>query len=564
MAQDNWSDEDLSGPKIDRRTTLSLLSAAGLGGIAGCLGGDGDDGGGDGSATGTEGGGGSGGGTATEQGTAPPENQKGGHLQAGWFTGSIDVLDPPYISVGQYFQVAANIFNGLVTLKQDLTVEGDLAKDWTVENDGKTFTFQLREGVKFHNGTEFTAEDVKYTINRTISEETPAASKLSTLKPVAEDGVVVDGDYTVTLNFEKAMAPALIYLTRGPGRAATIVNKEAIEEMGKEEYAITPVGTGPFKVASHSVGSGIELEAFEDYFGTDDQGNQLPYLDKITIKPIPEPASIVNALKSGDIHFSNLVPLQNVDQVESASEVEKLQAPGVNWLGLAMNQEREPFSNQKARLGIAKVIDNQKYVESAYFGNALPASGPINKATNWVWRDDKPDTQAYNAEEGKKLLEEAGADGASFSILTTADSTRAAKAMRQQLTQAGLNVDIEQVTSSTYWDRYAKLDYDVTISGSVGDPDPDQSLWNFYRTDGPWNWVAFEDEEVNQLLADQRRQLDREQRAETLQKLEDRLIELVPHVYLSHRDDIAARRQELKGFTHIPYMRNFHTAWIQD
>lgn len=560
MADNRWTDEELSGPKIDRRTTLSLLGAAGLSGLAGCLGGDSGDS--SGASTDTDGGTTDGGGGGQET-TAPPKDQKGGHLKAGWFTGSIDVLDPPFISVGQYFQVAANVFNGLVTLKQDLTVEGDLAKDWTVEESGKKFTFNLREGVTFHNGTEFTAEDVRYTIDRTISQETPAASKLSTLKPVDEGGVEVKDDYTVVLTFKKAMAPALIYLTRGPGRAATIVNKKAIEKMGQKKYQVEPVGTGPFKVVSHSVGSGIELEAFEDYFGTDDQGNQLPYLDKISIKPIPEPASIVNALKSGDIHFSNLVPLQNVSQVAKAGEVEKLQAPGVNWLGLAMNQKREPFSNKKARQGIAKVIDNQKYVESAYFGNALPASGPINKATGWVWRDEKPNGQAYDPEAGKKLLKEAGADGASFSILTTADSTRAAKAMRQQLTQAGLQVDIEQVTSSTYWDRYANLDYDVTISGSVGDPDPDQSLWNFYRSDGPWNWVAFEDDQVNQWLADQRRELDRKKRAKVLQKLEDRLIELTPHVYLSHRDDIAARRSEVKGFTHIPYMRNFHRTWIQ-
>jgi peptide/nickel transport system substrate-binding protein len=554
-----WSDDDLSGPVIDRRTTLSLLSAAGLGSLAGCAG-DGEDGGGssptDAAGTETE--------TETETATPPSQEERGGHLQAAWFTGSIDVLDPPYISVGQYFQVAANIFNGLVTLKKDLTVRGDLAKDWTVSNNGATFTFTLREGVTFHNGDEFTADDVRYTINRTISEETPAAAKLSTLKPVDGDGVIVQDDYTVQLNFEKAMAPALIYLTRGPGRAATIVSQGAIEEMGAEKYKTEPVGTGPFQVASHSVGNQIELEAYDDYFGTDGDGNQLPYLDKLTIKPIAEPASIINALKAGDVHFSNLVPLQNVSQVEDAQEVKKLEAPGVNWLGLAMNHNREPFSSRKARRGIAKSIDNQKYVDTAYFGNALADTGPINKATKWVWRDDKPDDQDYAPEEGKQLLEEAGATGASIAILTTKGGLRAAESMKQQLDAAGFDTSIDQVTSSVYWDRYANLDYDMTISGSVGDPDPDQSLWNFYRKDGPWNWSAYKDDKVHQWLADQRRELDREKRAEILRKIEDRLIADVPSAYLSHRSDIAARRNEVKGFVHIPYMRNFHTTWIEN
>ena len=560
----DFSDDDLSGPVIDRRTTIKLLGAAGMAGLAGCTGGSGGGSGGSGGSEGGDGGSGSGSGSSGSGETSgpPSKDQTGGRLQAGWFTGSIDVLDPPYISVGQYFQVAANVFSGLVTLKEDLTVRGDLAKDWTVEGKGETIRFDLRKGVKFHNGATFTADDVKYTIRRTIENETPAAEKLATLKPIKEDGVVVENDSTVVLNFEQPMAPALIYLTRGPGRAATIVSKQAIEEMGQEQYSVTPVGTGPFQVTNHNVGSGITLDAFPDYFETDKNGTQLPYLDGIDIKPIPEPATLVNAISGGDVQFTNLVPLENVDRIDGASGVVKLQAPGINWYGLAMNEQREPFSSKQARLGIAKLIDNETFVQTAYFGNALAAQGPINKATKWVWRKDKPTDQAYAPEKGKQLVEQAGASGASFSILTTEDSLRAAKAMRQQLNRAGFDVSIDQVTSSTYWERYEKLDYDTTISGSVGDPDPDQSLWNFYRKDGPWNWVAYEDDQVHQLLADQRLELDREKRASILQKLEDKLIADVPHAYLTHQDDLAARRESVKGFTHIPYMRNFHTVWL--
>lgn len=548
MSEENtFSNEKLSGPSVDRRTTMKLLGAAGMTGLAGCIGGD--DGG-------------------SEQTTSEQSSdsaQTGGRLQAGWFTGSVDKLDPSQITVGQYYQIAANVFNGLVTLKEDLTIRGDLAKDWTVENEGKTITFDLRQGVKFHNGETFTADDVKYTINRTISNETPAANRLSTLKPVDEGGVVVKDDHTVQLNFETPTAPALVYLTRGPGRAATIVNKKAIEEMGQEQYSITPVGTGPFEVTEHQVGSKITLDAFDDYFETDEQDNQLPYLDGIDIKPIPEAATLANAIRSGDVDFANLVPLQNVSKVENAQSAEKLSAPGVNWYGLAMNQDREPFGSRKARRGIAKVIDNEQYIQTAFFGNALPAQGPINKATNWAWREDKPDDQSYDLEKGKQLIEEAGADGASFSILTTKSDLRSAKAMRQQLRNAGFDVELDQVTSSTYWKRYEEGDYDTTIAGSVGDPDPDQSLYLFYRKrseGGDWNWVNYANDEVHQLLAEQRQQLDREKRAETLQQLEDRLIADVPHAYLMHQHDIAAKQQSVKGFTHIPFMRNFHRVWL--
>jgi peptide/nickel transport system substrate-binding protein len=134
--------------------------------------------------------------------------------------------------------------------------------------------------------------------------------------------------------------------------------------------------------------------------------------------------------------------------------------------------------------------------------------------------------------------------------------------MRQQLERAGFSVELDQVTSSTYWERYQNLDYDVTISGSVGDPDPDQSLYNFYRLpdeDGVWNWIDWEDQQVHDMLGEQRRQLDRDERRQTLQEIEDRLIDQVPHAYLVHQNDIAAVSDSVSGFTHIPFMRPFAT-----
>jgi len=557
---DKPTDEQLSGPVVDRRTTMSLLGAAGLGAIAGCTGG-----GGDGDSDSTTADSGDGGDTTTESGDASPPT--GGRLKAGWFTGSIDELDPAFISVGQFFQLAGNVFSGLTKLGPNLEIVGDLAEDWEVSDDGKTFTFQLRDDVTFHNGVEFTADDVKYTIDRTISEEAPAASKLSSLLPIEEGGVEVGGDYEVTLRWEEANATSLVYLTRGPGRAATIVNQEAIEEMGSDEYSVTPVGTGPFQVTSHDVGSSVTLDAYDDYFETDEDGNSLPYLDGIDVQPIPEPSSIVNALRSGDIHFANMVPLQNLSQLESDDAANVDRAPGINWYGLAMNQDREPFGSRQVRRGMAKIINNERFVETAYFGNALPDTGPINKGTGWVWRDDKPSDQDFALEEGMSLLEDAGAADASFSILTAESSLRQAQAMRQQLNERGLDVDIEQVTSSTYWTRYEEGDYDVTISGSVIDPDPEQSLWNFYRLPdegGVWNWVNYQSQEAHDLLADQRAETDRDARRDLLQELEDLLIADVPHAYLVHQDDIAGVRQEVGGFEHLSGLRNFHQVYLDE
>lgn len=555
-AETEFKGEALSGPVVDRRTTLALLGAAGLSGLAGC---SGTDGGGSTDSTEEED---EDSPTATATSVGP---SIGGTLQAGWFTGSIDNLDPPYISDQKVFPVMANIFNGLVWLNDDLTIRGDLATDWSVTNDGKTFTFNLREGVTFHNGTEFTAEDVRYTIDRTISEETPAAPKLEPLKPVDDGGVIIKDDYTVQLNFVSAYAPALIYLTRGPGRAATVVCKEAIEEMGSDQYNVAPVGTGPFQVTEHEVGNTLMLEAYDDYFKTDDDGNALPYLDAVEISPVSDPSSIVNALRGEDIHFASSVPLQKASNIENSSEASLVKMPGVNFSGLSLNNEREPFTSKKVRQGIAKLIDNEAFVKDTFFGNALPDTGPLNKGTEWVWREEKPSDQDYNPEEGKRMLEEQGAANASFEITTTKGGLRSAKVIRQQLNDGGLDVEINQVTSGTFGDLLFDSDFDATIIGSGGDPDPDQSLYNFFRLpdeDGVWNFMNYQNQEVHDMLGEQRQQLKRSERKKTLHNVEDQLIKDVPFAFLYHEDDIAGKRSQVKGFDRIPGLRYFETVWL--
>lgn len=566
-SDDEITEQDLSGPVIDRRTTMKLLSAAGMTGLAGCSG-DGDEGQDTPEETETNGSDD----TETEPDTDTPESvdRMGGSLRAGWFEGTIETLDPPFNSDFDQFPIIANIFNGLVWLAPDLTVRGDLARDWEVTNDGQTFTFDLHEGVTFHNGTEFTAEDVRYTINRTIEEDSPAAPKLTALEPVDEGGVVVQDDYTVQLNFAEAFAPAFIYLTRGPGRAATIVNQEAIEEMGNEEYATNPVGTGPFQVANYEVDEQLVLERYDDYFKTDDDGNQLPYLDEVVINLIPEPSTVVNAIRSGDVDYIHTVPLQNVDQVEGDSEVEMLTSPGGHFEGLLMNTTREPFGDQQVRLAVAKLINKEEFVETAYFGQALPDTGVLNKAVAWAWReqDDKPDFQVHDPEEGQQMLEDADTAGASFGIMTTEGGLRSTRAIRQQLNSYGLDVEVNQVTGSEFSDRLFDANFDAVIVGSGGDQDPDQSVYNFFRLpeeaggDGVWNFGKWENQEVHELMGEQRRTVDRDERKQILWDAEDIIMEEAPFAFLDHQTDILAIRPVVKGYTHIPGVRYFESVWV--
>ena len=539
--------DDLSGPVVDRRTTMQLLGLAGMGSLAGCVGGNGDD---------------------DDDEFDPEDVEEGGRLQAGWFLGEIGDLYPGMINVGQYFQISSNIFNGLVALEEDLSFRGDLAEDWEVEEDGARYVFELRDDVVFHNGDEFTAEDVEFTVRYNIENEVSQASRLATLEPVDEGGVEIIDDYTVALTWEEPTASALAHFSRGPGRAVNIINETAIEEMGARDYSIEPVGTGPFEVVEHDVGSELVLDAFDDYFETDEEGNQLPYLDGVDIQMIPEPGTMVNALRGGDIHFANLIPEENVDEIEGGQDVEMSSVVGNTYLGVSMNTEREPLDDVDVRQGIAKAIDNERIAEDAFYGFALPAAGVFAPEPEWVDRDDKPDDQAYDPEEAEELLESAGAFDHELTVMNTSEDERAARNVIDHLESIGLDVELDLVTDSTYWDRFEGGDYDLSVAGSVDKPDPEESVWNFFRLpdeDGVWNWTNYENETVHELLGEQRRTIDTDERAEVLWELEDILIEESPYAFLVHNEDITAYRESVQGFTHIPsFLRDFDTVWLNE
>lgn len=588
MSRFDISDEELSGPKVDRRTTIKLLGlggTAGLAGLAGCTGSS--DGGSDGGSTpegGTESGDGGGDGGDGGDGSSSTETEDsgsssdkyGGRLQAGWNTGEISQISPTWITIGINAQVMANIHNALVQTTPQLEVVPDLASDWTVENQTK-YTFDLREGVRFHNGEEFTAEDVRYTIQQIFEQDSPIKPKMSPLQQWDDGGVVVVDDYTVELNFSEPYAPAITTLARGDGRGSTVINQTAVEEMGWDQYKLTPVGTGPFQVTEHNVGSLVKLDKFDDYFQgywAEQEGNDLPYLDGVDIRPIPEPSSRVNALRGGDIDFMNFVPLENLSTLDSANSITTQSGPGGGYIGLVLNEQNEMFQDPQVRQGIAKMVDQETFVQDAYFGNEHVADGPIGPIHGWVFRDDKPQTQAYAPEEGRQMLEDAGAWPPSFSIMTDAAGLRGARTMRQLLNEEGFEVEVDQVTTATYNERLRDWNYETTLSGNAVDLDPDPALRlffmpremsgsiNFWGYDPRQHSIQAAQENLIDMFQQQLSELDREERRSMWHQIEDIIIEDAPFAFTHHTKPWFAYRNSVKNYLPHGINRDFHTTWL--
>jgi peptide/nickel transport system substrate-binding protein len=587
--------EDLGGPIVDRRTTIQLLSAVGLGSLAGCSG-DSD------TSTGTEAPGGTeteGGATAQDESTpettdTPPGSDRlGGRLKAGWKDSQAENLDPAFSGGSANLQLGANLYNGLLMVDESLRLQGDLATDWSVSDDGRTLTFQLHEGVTFHddwegvNGNEFTPEDFRYSLRRTREEESTYKSNYNPIRPLDEGGVEVVDDTTLRINMEFPFAPMLVFLTRTYGRGAVVQCKGAVEELG-EDFRASPVGTGAFKVAQNNQGGMLQLDAHENYFKTDGDGNQLPYLDGIDVSFLPESSTLANALIAGDVHYINSVPQSQVPTLAPSESVAIDAAPGGNWFTFQFTLNDEPLSSLKFRQGVNMLVDRDAFINRAILGYGRVAKGPIAPAMGRYGRANSEktnaDLQTYDPERGRQFIEDAGygnlldGDDAAFTVNVTttwANGLRMGRVLRQLLAEEGLTIEVNQLPVSTFWDRWEKRDYDAQISSSSGDADPDQSLYPYWRKKddgGVWNMTYYGEgvgetrhaDQVHRMLATQRETTELEERAGMIHEIEDMIMEDATHIFLYHQDDMIARANNVQGYPNIAFVNRFETVWMEE
>jgi peptide/nickel transport system substrate-binding protein len=570
------SQADLSGPKLSRRSVLRLLAASGMLSMAHVLTACGvtapppapaaqEEA----SATEEEAP------AAAEEAAAPePEEPEraGGELTAGWSgTAEITTLDPAQINQVLQFQIASNVLSGLTHINPELTAEGDLAADWEVTEDGLEWTFKLREGVTFHNGDPFTADDVVFTYNRS---KDPEKSIHTAVLTNFTDVQKVD-DLTVKIILEKPQASLLVKtLERSSGRAMTIVNMRALEEMGPEQYGLMPVGTGPFKVTKHELGQGVTIERFEDYYDP-----ERPLLDKVTFIPIPEPEPLAAAIEAGDIQLigGNGAPAEMIDRFAENPGLVVSEITGPGFQAMFINPWREPFmvtdfnkpleelkqeNGFKVRLAIAKAFNRDELIEKALFGRGRPGFGSINPAMRFFFDTAINDTseQRFDLEAAQQLLAEAGfPNGEGFptlKLLTTPNGKREGEIianMYKQNLNITLELDIKDFT--VLIEDGNTMNYDLMRLGSGGDYDPDDALVDWMETSSKFNgpnrdveqmpFGFFSDQEVDELTETQRAETDLEKRKALVQQANKITSDKVAAVFTHHPLDILVYREEV-------------------
>jgi peptide/nickel transport system substrate-binding protein len=536
----DWS--VLSGPRVSRRTLMSLAIASGAMGYARQLGGT----------TGSFP-------TPATRRLSQSEPKQGGTLKLGFGISQIPNLDPAKVNLGIVAgEIVSNIFSSLVQFDPQLGLIPDLAENWTVSEDGLQYSFTLREGLTFHNGDPLTANDLVYTYERNIDPDfaSPHANKLE-LVTAAEAA----DDLTFNVTLSAPFAPFLaVACSRGPGRALTPISKRAFEELGEEQFDQTPVGCGPFALVADTadLSSGFELVAFDGWYGG------RPHLDKIEVTIIAEPSSRISALEAGDVDMLDIVPAIGVSQLAENPDFTLVQLPGTNWIGLAMNYEREPWGNLDARMAVAKAIDRDALVQTALFGLGTPGIGPIAPAFGWAYVPpaDTETPQAFDVEAAKALAEKAGIVGSTPAIMGTSDNQRVAEVLRGQLADIGVDVQFDLLQQAAWNERWTAGDFDWIINGSVVDADPDDGHWNFFHSEGPWNTFKYSNPEVDQLLLDTRETGVQEERAQQFRDIQKLLQEDVAYAFLYHTLDITGFASDVQGYNPIPEMRYLESVWL--
>jgi peptide/nickel transport system substrate-binding protein len=503
---------------------LGLMAAA-------CGGGD-DDGGGGGGATGDDAG------TPTPGGTVVYGLEA--ETTDGW------CLPEAQLAIGG-IMVAQSIYDTLTRPNAEGEIEPWLAESVEPNEDSTVWTITLREGVKFHDGTDLTAEVVKNNLDA-YRGQYPTRSPLLfvfVLEPIQSVDVIDPLTVQVTMKQPWVSFDAQLY---GSGRVGMMAQAQLDDTQSCAENLI---GTGPFKFVDWVPNQKFEAEKNEDYWATDAAGNQLPYLDAIEFRPIVEVDQRLNALQSGEINAMHTSDAPTVSDLRDLSESGELNTYESEEFGevnyIMLNESTPPFDNIKARQALAYAADFEEINAILNDGITTQATGPF--APGNIGNLEDTGFPTYDAAEAERLVGEYEAEtGQDLSFTYTTTNAQVtidqAQLLKEQAEAVGMSVEIITVDQSTQIDSAISGDFEAIGWRNHPGGDPDQQ-YNWWKSGSPVNFGRFNDSEIDRLLDQGRTSLDN--REQVYEDLNTRFAEEVHNVWLWYTPWTIAMAPDVHG-----------------
>jgi peptide/nickel transport system substrate-binding protein len=485
-------------------------------------------------------------------------------------------LDPARFAENESVEVCEQIFEHLVRLRADgQDVEPALATAWEVAEDGRTWTFHLRKGVTFHDGTPFDAEAVRFSFERQLDRNHPFRMPDFTywdnnFASIVRAIEVID-PMTVKIYLFKPQASFLSLLSMFP---VSIVSPTAVKKWGPA-FAEHPVGTGPFQFVEWERGDRIQLQRFAGYWG--DKAR----LAHIVFKNIPDARQRLVALEGGAIDVAYGILPEELQFVVLHPELELVRAPGMNVAYLAMNTQRPPWNDVRVRRAVNHAINKVPIVSLIYQGNAVPASGPVPPT---LWSYDRDVMQyAYDPARARALLDEAAAAGVfdasqHYKLYAPAtprpylpDPERMARALQRNLEDVGVHVEIVLLPFPEFPVAVEAGSHDLCLIGWTADiPDPDNFLYQLLSRDNAQegaharNLAFYRDANVSGLLQYAQETSDRAERERYYREAQERIAVDAPWVPIAHSALALGIRQDVQNLAiHPSSLVYYQTVWIK-
>lgn len=478
------------------------------------------------------------------------------------------LLDPANVTDGESVIVVTNLFDTLVAFKPGSTeIEPSLAKEWTTSDSSLVWTFTLREGVKFHDGSPLDADAVVFSFERQRDPAHPARRATSTFSyyqnnfKSLEKVEAVDA-HTVRFTLKEPYAPFLAALALFN---CSIVSPTAFASEGKDsegrykyDFAQKPVGSGPFVFESWEKDAHITLRAFKDYWGG------APYVDKLIFKTVIDPQARLKELESGSIQGMENPELRDLETIRDHPDLRLLGSPGINVCYLAMHTGKKPFNDIRVRQAVAFAIDKKRIIAAAYNGMAKPA---VSMCPETMAGFDKSLVdRTRDVARAKRLLAEAGyADGFEttlwYPVVQRAylgDPGTTAIQIEQDLKEVGIKAVIRKVQWSEILKATQNGEHDMCLMGWMADIfDPDNFLYVLLDKDnaveGTANNLSFyKGERVHGLLVQAQRSYDWRRREQLYREAQEILLEEAPTIPLATVPDFRALRKDVRGYAIYP------------
>ncbi|MFZ1199902.1 MAG: ABC transporter substrate-binding protein [Desulfobacterales bacterium] len=472
-----------------------------------------------------------------------------------WGRGGDSVsLDLAQATDGESIKAGIQMLENLVIFdKESMDVVPQLAESWKVSDDGLTWTFKLRQGVKFHDGEPFNAQAVYDSFARVIDPNHPFHKygkwvylSLS-LGPVKQ--IKILDDDTIALVTEKPYAPLLNNLALW---LCPILSPKAMAEY-KDQIGQHPVGTGPFTFSKWVKDDQIVMERNPDYWGDKAKVN------RIILKSIPEPSSRLMALQSGAVDIADDLDPDSIRLVEANAALAVMKRPSVNVGYLALNTEKPYLKDARVRRAIAHAIDKNTLIEAIFQGLAIPAKNPFPPSI-WSYNEAiKP--YGYDPAMAKKLLKEAGFDFTRELELWAMPVSRAympepvktAELIQAYLAAVGVKAKIVRMDWGTYLKKTSNGEHDMCMLGWLGgNADPDNFLYGLLsadtaKTPGAANVALWKNQEFTDLCLQAQRVFDKAQRTKLYEKAQVIFHDEEPWVPLAHSTIVRCYNKRLHG-----------------